>query len=71
MALPTLVSVTLGPLARSEGPLANRFHVAAVAFQRAKQLQQGARPRVVPGGHKPATVALLEVLADTVSWTVT
>ena len=48
----------------------SRFHLVSLAFQRAKQLQAGARPRVVASGHKPTHVALLEVMADTVSWTV-
>ena len=51
-------------------PLQNRFHVAALAFQRVRQLQYGARPRVDPAGHKPLRLALLEVLANTVSWTI-
>lgn len=55
--------------AASDGPTLNRFHIVALAFQRAKQLQNGARPRVDPAGHKPTRVALLEVMADTVSWT--
>jgi DNA-directed RNA polymerase subunit K/omega len=42
-----------------------------VVFQRAKQLQNGARPRVDAGNHKPTRVALMEVLADTVSWSAT
>lgn len=54
----------------SEGVPLSRFHVVALAFQRAKQLQNGARPRVDAAGHKPTRVALLEVLADTISWTV-
>jgi DNA-directed RNA polymerase subunit K/omega len=48
--------------------LPNRFHVAAIAFLRAKQLLAGARPRVDSRGHKLVTLALLEVLADTISW---
>jgi DNA-directed RNA polymerase omega subunit len=48
----------------------NRFQLAAVAFLRAKQLQAGARPRVPWDGHKPVTLALREILADTVSWSV-
>jgi len=48
----------------------SRFHLVALAFQRAKQLQAGARPRVDAAGHKPTHVALLEVMADTISWTV-
>jgi DNA-directed RNA polymerase subunit K/omega len=46
-----------------------RFLLASVAFQRAKQLHGGARPHVDAGGHKPTRVALLEILADTISWT--
>lgn len=65
---PTPASDAVAP---SEGPLQNRFHLAAVAFLRAKQLQAGARPRVVPmGRQKPVTLALREVLADTISWSV-
>ena len=48
----------------------SRFHLVSLAFQRAKQLQAGARPRVEATGHKPTHVALLEVMTDTVSWTV-
>jgi DNA-directed RNA polymerase subunit K/omega len=46
----------------------NRFHVAALAFQRSTQLQNGARPRVDAAGHKPTRLALLEVMADMISW---
>ena len=48
----------------------SRFHLVALAFQRAKQLQAGARPRVDAADHKPTRLALLEVTADTISWTV-
>ncbi len=54
----------------SEGPLQNRFHLAAVAFLRAKQLQAGAKPRVPWQHQKPVTLALREILADTISWSV-
>jgi DNA-directed RNA polymerase subunit K/omega len=46
------------------------FHIAAMAFQRVKQLKNGARPRVDSADHRPTRIALLEVLADTISWTV-
>jgi DNA-directed RNA polymerase subunit K/omega len=46
------------------------FHLVAVVFQRAKQLQNGARPRLEAGEHKWTRLALLEVLADAVSWSV-
>jgi DNA-directed RNA polymerase subunit K/omega len=57
----------LGQLA-GETPGVNRFLVCVVAFLRAKQLGVGARPRVEGDGHKAAHLAVLEVLADTVSW---
>ena len=50
--------------------LENRFLVSSVAFLRAKQLQCGARPRLEADGHKPTQLALLEVLADTISWSI-
>ena len=66
---PAPVPATTGPPSiPSDGPLSG-FHLVAVVFQRAKQLQNGARPRVEAGDHKATRVALLEVLADTVSWT--
>ena len=47
------------------------FHLVIVASQRAKQLIAGARPRVEPGRHRAARIALLEVTAGLVSWTLT
>ena len=47
----------------------NRFLVANIAFRRVHQLQFGARARVARGNHKATRVALLETLADTISWT--
>ncbi len=58
---------TKPPSIPSDGRL-SRFHLVAVVFQRVKQLRSGARPRVDAGDHKATRVALLEVLADTVSW---
>ena len=40
------------------------------AVLRAKQLLCGARPRLEPERHKHTHLALLEVMADTVSWSV-
>jgi len=64
-AVPSAVEAKTG-----DRPLQNRFLLSAVAFQRAKQLQAGARPRVEDDDHKPARLAVLEALADTVSWSV-
>jgi DNA-directed RNA polymerase subunit K/omega len=66
MALST-VSTTTPPSIPIDGRLTG-FHLVAVVFQRAKQLKSGARPRVDAGSHKATRLALLEVLADTVSW---
>jgi DNA-directed RNA polymerase omega subunit len=63
-------SVPLEAVKPSAELLQNRFHLAVVAFLRAKQLQAGARPRVPWNGHKPVTLALREILADAVSWSV-
>jgi DNA-directed RNA polymerase subunit K/omega len=46
----------------------NRFLLSAIAFQRARQLNGGAAARVAGHGHKTTYVAVLEVLANTVSW---
>ena len=50
--------------------LENRFLLSSVAFLRAKQLLCGARPRLEPERHKHTHLALLDVMADTVSWSV-
>ena len=70
MTLPVIVEVGLAPLGKTGTDL-SRFHIASLAFQRTRQLKQGARPRVEANGHKVCTLALLEVLADTVSWHLT
>jgi DNA-directed RNA polymerase subunit K/omega len=48
--------------------MGNRFLLSAIAFQRSKQLQGGATARVARDGHKPTYIAVLEVLANTISW---
>jgi DNA-directed RNA polymerase subunit K/omega len=54
-----------GPDTHTRG---NRFLLSAIAFLRSKQLRDGARARVAGDGHKPTSIAVLEVLANTVSW---
>jgi DNA-directed RNA polymerase subunit K/omega len=54
--------------ARDTGSMENRFLLTAIAFQRSKQLQQGAKARVERADHKATYLAVLEVLANTVSW---
>jgi DNA-directed RNA polymerase omega subunit len=48
--------------------LQSTFHLVVVASQRAKQLAAGARPRIEPGRHRSPRIALLEVSAGLVSW---
>ncbi|HEV7499567.1 MAG TPA: DNA-directed RNA polymerase subunit omega [Vicinamibacteria bacterium] len=46
----------------------SKFRFITVAAQRAKQLQNGAKPRVEARSRKPTRVAMQEVLAEAVSW---
>ena len=46
----------------------SKFRFITVAAQRAKQLQNGAKPRVESKTRKPTRVAIEEVLANAVSW---
>ena len=46
----------------------SKFAFITVAAQRAKQIQNGAKPRVDARSRKPTRVAMQEVLAHAVSW---
>jgi DNA-directed RNA polymerase subunit omega len=46
----------------------SKFRFITVAAQRAKQIQNGAKPRVEVKSRKPTRIAMQEVLADAVSW---
>jgi DNA-directed RNA polymerase subunit K/omega len=48
--------------------MGNRFLLSVIAFQRSKQLQGGAPARLERNGHKSTYLAVLEVLANAVSW---
>ena len=48
----------------------SKFAFITVAAQRAKQIQNGAKPRVDVKTRKPTRVAMQEVLAGAVSWEV-
>ena len=50
--------------------LQNKFRLIVLTAQRARQLQNGARPRVDAGDHKIIWVATHEVMAGLVSWDV-
>jgi DNA-directed RNA polymerase subunit omega len=46
----------------------SKFRFITVAAQRAKQLQNGAKPRIEVRSRKPTRIAMHEVLAGTISW---
>jgi DNA-directed RNA polymerase subunit omega len=46
----------------------SKFRFITVAAQRAKQLQNGAKPRVEIRSRKPTRIAMHEVLAGAISW---
>jgi len=48
-----------------------RFYLATLVIQRTRQLEKGARPRVAANGHRPPRLALREVLAGAIAWSVT
>jgi DNA-directed RNA polymerase subunit K/omega len=48
--------------------VSNRFLLSSVAFLRSKQLKDGATARIERGQHKPTYIAVLEVMANTISW---
>jgi DNA-directed RNA polymerase subunit omega len=48
----------------------SKFRFITVASQRAKQIQNGAKPRVELKSRKPTRVAMQEVLAGAISWEV-
>jgi DNA-directed RNA polymerase omega subunit len=64
-------AASAAPLAAPGGGLQNKFLLVALAFQRSRQLQSGARPRVETDGHKFLWVAMREATTGLVSWEVT
>jgi DNA-directed RNA polymerase subunit K/omega len=52
----------------SNGITGNRFLLSSIAFLRSKQLSDGAAARILRGEHKATYAAVLEVLANTISW---
>ena len=46
----------------------SKFRFITVSAQRAKQLQNGAKPRVESRSRKSTRIAMEEVLAEAVSW---
>jgi DNA-directed RNA polymerase omega subunit len=48
----------------------SKFRFITVASQRAKQIQNGAKPRVEVKTRKATRIAMYEVLANLISWEV-
>lgn len=46
----------------------SKFRFITVAAQRAKQIQNGAKPRIEAKSRKPTRIAMHEVLAGAISW---
>lgn len=65
-ALPAAAPILLGELSGAD--TRGRFLLSAIAFLRSRQIKDGAIARVPRDGHKPNSIAILEVLADTISW---
>lgn len=49
------------PVFDAKDTVANRFELCVLAFERAKQLIRGARPRTSRKYHNPVTTALAEI----------
>lgn len=59
-----------GAVGGASDELQNKFSLVVLTSQRARQLQNGARPRIDPDGHKFPWVARREVMAGMISWDV-
>lgn len=71
MRSPVAVETDPAPASiHSDDGLLNKFQVVTLTALRARQLQNGARPRVDGGAHKLLQVARLEVMAGMISWEV-
>jgi DNA-directed RNA polymerase subunit K/omega len=68
LSAPASVAHPLVQIGSNADALGNRFLLSAIAFQRSKQIKDGAVARIERGRHKPTFIAILEVLADRISW---
>ena len=53
---------------QDDGPFANRFLLVTVACRRVVQICSGSRIRVLARGHKPVVIAVAEVRAGSVPY---
>jgi DNA-directed RNA polymerase subunit K/omega len=63
-----MTSHPLVQLGSNTDDIPSRFLLSSIAFLRSKQIKNGATARVERNGHKPTYIAILEVLADRISW---
>lgn len=68
MSAPAVAAHPLVQLGSNTDTVPSRFLLSAIAFLRSKQIKDGALARVERAGHKPTFIAILEVLADRISW---
>jgi len=68
LSAPSVAAHPLVQIGSNADALGNRFLLSSISFLRSKQLQGGAVARVERGRHKPTFIAILEVLADRISW---
>ena len=64
------LSLPLASVSDGAIPSDHKFRLVVLTCQRAKQLKNGAKPRVDTEGSKHLRVAMLEVMAGMVSWSV-
>jgi DNA-directed RNA polymerase subunit K/omega len=68
LSAPAVTAHPLVQLGSNPDTQGNRFLLSSIAFLRSKQIKDGALARVERDGHKPTFIAILEVLADRISW---
>lgn len=65
---PPLAAQPLMRVGSNQDTAGNRFLLSTVAFLRSHQIKNGATARIERGAHKANFIAILEVLADRISW---
>jgi len=68
VSAPAVAAHPLIRIGSNADALGNRFLLSAISFLRSKQIKDGAVARIERGKHKPTFIAILEVLADRISW---
>jgi DNA-directed RNA polymerase subunit K/omega len=68
VSAPAIAAHPLVQVGSNTETVPSRFLLSSIAFLRSKQIKDGAVARVERNGHKPTFIAILEVLADRISW---